>query len=174
MSKLTPWLAAGLLCASTASAQQPTKLEIGSRIGGVLAFSGGDSEVLIGLPAPVSYFFPFSTLYATFFSGSLMIEPQVGLLYSSAASDVALSGSMQLGYRLSRSERGAPYVALSGGWVRVGDGGNSGVAGGGLGYRFLVKERLGIRLEGGYRRWLCSGCSLNEVTLQLGVGAALP
>jgi hypothetical protein len=173
MPKYPLLLAAAWLCGSVASAQEPTKLEIGSRIGGVLAFSGGSSEVLIGVPAPAGYFFPYSTLYATIFTGRVMVEPQLGLLYSSAASDVALAGAMQIGFLLNRGER-APYIAVNGGWVRIGDGANSGVAGGGLGYRFLVKRRLGVRLEAGYRRWLCSGCDLNEVTLQLGLGAALP
>ncbi len=173
MRSLTVLLAT-LVCGSAASAQQPTKLEIGSRVGGVLAFSGGNSEVLVGLPGPTSFLFPYSTLYATIFAGRMMLEPQVGLLYSSAASDVALSSVMQIGFLLGASEHAAPYVAVNGGWVRLGDGADSGVAGGALGFRFLVKQRLGVRLEGGYRRWLCSGCDLNEVTFQVGLGAALP
>jgi hypothetical protein len=172
MHKLTVLLAA-LVCTSTATAQQPTTLEIGSRFGGTLAFSGGDSEVLIGLPAPGEYGF-WPTLYATVFTGRMMVEPQVGLLYSSAASDVALSGVMQLGVLFAGDGGNSPYFAVNGGWVRLGEGASSGIAGGALGYRFLVKGRLGVRLEGGYRRWLCSGCDLNEVTFQVGLGAALP
>lgn len=174
MHRVAFLLATALVSASTARAQSPTKLEVGTHVGATLAFGGGGTEVLVAAPTSGS-FYGWPSLYFTVFpTPALMVEPQLGVAYSSADADVILIGVLQLGYLLAPRATASPYFALQGGFTHFGGLVDSGIAGAAFGYRFLIKDRLAVRAEAGYRRWLCSGCSLNEVTMQIGLGAALP
>ena len=152
---------------STASAQRPTGIEIGTSFGASIAIDG-DTEVWVGLPTPS--FIGTPAVYFTYFAGGgLMVEPQVGIAYTSTSRQVILNSNLQLGYFLSPNL----YVAANGGYSRFGTFVTSGTVGGGFGYRVVVMEHLAIRGEARYRRWLASG-GFNEVTLSIGFGTALP
>jgi hypothetical protein len=163
-----------LLVTPAASAQQPTKLEVGTHFGGTVAFGGGSTEVLVAAPNSGS-FFAWPSLYLSLFpTPGLMVEPQLGVAYSSGDDEVLFIGALQLGYLLAPRSAGSPYFGVQGGFSHFGSLVDSGIAGAAFGYRFLIQQRLAIRAEAGYRRWLCSGCDLNEATVQIGLGAALP
>jgi hypothetical protein len=161
------------LAAGPAAAQTPTKLEVGTHLGGTIAFNGG-TEFQFGIPAPTS-FLAGPALYLTVFATpNLMIEPQIAFTWNSVVDDILLNGVLQLGYLLSPTTPASAYFTVHGGWTTIYGAAESGLVGGGLGMRFVIKERLAIRTEVRYRRWTCSGCDLNEVGLQIGLGTALP
>jgi hypothetical protein len=163
------------LAAGPAVAQTRSRLEVGTHLGGTIAFGGGgDAEFQFGIPAPTS-FLAGPALYVTIFATpGFMIEPQIAFNWNSIADDVLLNGILQLGFLMSPTATASPYFTVHGGWTTIYGEAESGLVGGGLGVRFLVKDRLAVRTEARYRRWTCSGCDLNEVGLQIGLGTALP
>lgn len=163
-------LAASLLVAVAAPAQEGDKVEVGTTAGVTLAVNG-DSEFFVGIPGTGSVLLA-PTIYATIFaSPALMIEPQLLFWYSGAAEEAIFSGFLQAGYLFTPLTPGSFYVAATGGWVNLGGDIKSAIAGGGGGYRFHVGDGAAVRLEARYRRWLCDGCSLNEITFAIGAGA---
>jgi hypothetical protein len=72
---------------------------------------------------------------------------------------------------LTPAKTGSLYLAAHGGWLTLGGDLESALLGGGAGYRFQVGTGAAVRMEVMYRRWTCSGCSLNEVNFSLGAGA---
>jgi hypothetical protein len=166
----TLFLAASLLLATAAPAQETDKFEVGTSAGVTLALNG-DSEFFVGIPGTGSVLLA-PTIYTTIFaSPSIMIEPQVLFWYSGASEDAIFSGFLQAGYLFTPLKPGSLYAAATGGWVTLAGEVKSAIVGGGGGYRFHVGKGAAVRLEARYRRWLCDGCSLNEITLAIGAGA---
>jgi hypothetical protein len=166
MRRFTILLAASLLVGTPAFAQ----VEIGTKIGGTLAFTSSESYVYIGVPG-VGTSLIMPSLYVTFMAArSFMVEPQVLLQFSGETDEANFSGVLQLGYLFTPGTSGSLYAAANGGWVNLGGDFKSGLLGGGLGYRLLAGTGAAVRVEGSYRRYLCDGCSLNEVILAIGVG----
>lgn len=161
------------LAAGPTVAQTPTKLEVGTHLGGTIAFNGG-TEFQFGIPAPTSFLAGPALYVSVFATPNLMIEPQIAFNWNSLVDDVLLNGVLQLGYLLAPTSPSSVYFTVHGGWTTIYGEAESGLVGGGLGVRFLIKDRLAIRTEARYRRWTCSGCDLNEVGLQIGLGTALP
>jgi hypothetical protein len=159
------------------AAQQPTKIEVGTQLGVTGHFGSGNTEWSVGVPAPTAYAPPLAwpSIYLTVFpSPSLMVEPAAGFAWSSTVDQALFVGSLQLGYLLEPTASTSPYFAIHGGWTTLYGQAKSGFFGGGVGIRILVQERLSVRTEARFRRWTCAGCDLNEVALNLGLGAALP
>jgi len=170
-------VAALALCAGVARAQHPTKVEVGTHLGATVHFGSGDAEWSAGAPAPSSLTPPLAwpAFYVTVFATpSVMVEPQVAFAWSSAFEEAIFSGALQLGYLLQPRASSSPYFSLHGGWTTLYGSAKSGFFGGGVGMRFLVKRVLAVRTEARFRRWTCEGCELNEVALNIGLGAALP
>lgn len=161
------------LAGAPAIAQTATKLEVGTHLGGTIAFNGG-TEFQFGIPGPTSFLAGPAMYVSIFATPSFMIEPQVAFSWNSIVDDVLLNGTLQLGYLLTPAASTSAYFTVHGGWTTIYGQAESGLFGGGLGVRFLIKDRLAIRTEARYRRWTCSGCDLNELGLQIGLGTALP
>ena len=160
-------LAASLLATTPAFAQ----VEIGAKMGGTLAFGGGDSQFIVGVPG-TGLLLAMPSVYVSFIAGqAFMIEPQVVFQYNAAGNKQAsFAGALQLGYLLTPATSGSFYLAANGGWVNLQGDVKSGTLGGGAGYRLVVGTGAAVRVEALYRRWLCSGCNLNEVVLAVGAG----
>ena len=167
-------LPALVLCAGLLHAQQSTKLEVGTHLGGSLAFGGGSTEFSGGVPAPANFFAGPAVYLSLFATPHIMIEPQIAFSWNSIIEEPVFSGVLQFGYLMSPDAPSSAYFAVHGGWTTIYGEAKSGLFGGGLGMRFLIQEHLSIRTEARYRRWTCSGCELNEVGLLIGLGAALP
>jgi hypothetical protein len=168
-------LTAALLATLTAGpvTAQTTKLEVGTHLGGMIAFNGS-TEVQLGIPASTSFLAGPALYLSVFATPSLMIEPQIAFNWNSLVDDILLNGVLQVGYLLSPRTSTSPFFTVHGGWTTIYGEAESGLVGGGLGVRFLVRDRLAIRTEARYRRWTCEGCSLNELGLLIGLGTALP
>ncbi len=161
------------LAAGPAAAQSTTRLEVGTHLGGTIAFNGG-TEFQFGIPASTSFLAGPALYVSIFATPNFMVEPQIAFNWNSIADDVLLNAVVQLGYLLSPTSPASAYFTVHGGWTTIYGEAESGLVGGGLGMRFLIKDRLAVRTEARYRRWTCSGCDLNEVGLQVGLGTALP
>jgi hypothetical protein len=166
MKRLGVLLAAGLIIGTPAVAQ----VEVGTKMGATLAFNGG-SEFFVGIPG-TGAFVVLPSVYTTFFvSRAVMVEPQVLFQWSTATDEANFSGVLQGGYLFTPANKGSLYAAAQGGWLTLGGDLESAIVGGGAGYRMRVGSGAAVRAETMYRRWLCSGCSLNEVNFSLGAGA---
>jgi hypothetical protein len=173
MRLLLTTLILATLAAGPAVAQSATKLEIGTHLGATIAFNGG-TEVQLGIPAPTSFLAGPALYVSIFATPSFMIEPQIAFNWNSIADDILLNAVVQLGYLMSPTSPSSAYFTVHGGWTTIYGEAESGLVGGGVGMRFLIKDRLAVRTEARYRRWTCSGCDLNELGLQVGLGTALP
>lgn len=164
-----------LAVASPAMAQT-TKLEIGTHVGATVGFGSGSASWSAGVPAPgTSIPLAWPAMYATVFATPhLMVEPQVGFGWNDDLGEATFTGVLGLGWLASPTTAASPYFGVNGGWTTWYGEAKSGLVGGQIGIRTLVKQVLSVRLEGRYRRWLCSGCEFNEASLTIGLGAALP
>jgi hypothetical protein len=170
MRALTLLLALTLAAAPLAHAQKGS-IEIGTKAGISLAIpDDGDTEVFIAIPGTGSLIL-LPSIYTTFWATpAIMVEPQVSFQWNSASEQVWFSGVLQGGWMFSPEKRNSTYLALDLGWMTLGSDFNTALAGGGAGYRFRVGDGAALRLEALYRRWLCSGCDLNEITFSFGGG----
>ena len=112
---------------------------------------------------------PFMPLFS---SAQRLVEPQVALNVLSGGGQTATT--VGLGTQLGNLFNG-PDVNFLGRRARLSVGFGrrlrhiSGFAlGGTFGYRILAGTRVGVRFEGGYRRWFDS--KLNEFTFGMGIG----
>jgi len=169
MRVLTLLLVLSLAAAPLAHAQKGS-IEVGTKGGVSLVIpGGGDTEVYIAVPGTGALVLP--SIYATYWvSPALMLEPQVLFQWNSGSEEAWFSGVLQGGWMLSPEKRNSTYVAADFGWVTLGGDIESALLGGGAGYRVRVGENAALRLEATYRRWLCSGCDLNEITFAFGGG----
>ncbi len=166
-------------------------MEIGTSAGlTILSASGSDPVTNFGVPGGIG---PQSSpmMYATIFATpSVMVEPQIGFsrVWDGSVSFSSLSFVGQVGYLFNSSTSSSPYVAIGGAfqWDRASssipdffmNGSNSfsvsgpGI-GGEVGYRFIVKSALGVRVNARYRRWFSDYSGLNEIGIGVSLGAVL-
>lgn len=165
-----------LVLAAPLHGQEPTSIEIGTHVGATVAFGGGATSWSAGIPAPGTAIpLAWPALYATFFATpQLMVEPQVGFGWNDDIGEATVLANLALGWLANPLATASPYFGVNGGWTTWYGDVKSGLLGAHVGMRTLVKQHLSIRFEGRYRRWLCSGCDLNEAALTIGLGAALP
>jgi hypothetical protein len=149
--------------------------EIGFRGGISMLREDGESLTVISLPE--SNFFAGSTAYAMLFvSNTLAVEPQLGFIRvsSESSSSSVLTAAAQLNAFFADPEEGAPFAFVNAGITRPEDGELYAV-GAGAGYRAIVSQTLGLRIEGRYRRLFAEGANdgTNEFSLLVGIGAVL-
>lgn len=106
-----------------------------------------------------------------------MVEPQVSVSSTSSSGSTLTFLTLvgQVGY-LFRPGEASPYMAASGAFQRVSGGGSSASGpgiGGEIGYRFIVKSALGVRVNGRYRRWFSDFSDTNEIGFGVALGAVL-
>lgn len=157
-------------------------LELGMRGGMSVVTRDGNSQTIIGLPHS-GYLGP-PTVYATAFVGErTAIEPQLGIARGSSS----FGGSQTLAtFGLQLMQFGAanpavsasPFAFATAGLVNASAGGGHSSTlyqlGGGAGYRTVVRDALGLRVEGRYRRYFFEGdAGHHEFSLLLGFGAVL-
>ncbi len=172
MSRSTQLLLVGLLVPSLAAAQGKAVAEIGTNLGVGIQSSGGATLTHFGVPGQGILGQP--TIYASFFAGdAVLVEPQVALNILSSEGEtlttVGLAG--QAGYLFNGAEMNSPFVAGVVAFQAFSGGGaseNDFALGGKVGYRVVVGTSVGVRVEGGYRRWFDT--KLNEVTIGVGIG----
>jgi hypothetical protein len=165
-------VAVGLLAAQPLQAQQATRFELGTHVGAsILIPESGSSEVIIGIPGAGTAAGLFPPLYLTISTQHMMIEPQIAFVYESSGGNGLFNGALQLGYLMNETSAGSPYFAVHGLAVNAFGDGNSTewAAGTSIGYRQVIKNALGVRVEARYRRYFES--HLNDIGILIGVGA---
>ena len=169
------------LTAETLSAQGGVnpRPEIGFR-GGLSVYSeGGNSTSVLSFPGS-SMLFMSSTVHAMMFvRPTLALEPQVGFIRvgNEGGSSGIFTGAFQIDQFFGDPDAGSVFGLLNVGFsTGFGSGTNDSIyaAGGGAGYRTIVSETLGVRVEGRYRRLFGDeGSGLNEFSVLVGLGAVL-
>ncbi len=169
----TAYLAlAALGMPALAAAQGRPVVEIGTKLGVTIESVSGASLTHFGAPGQGILGQP--TIYASFFAGrALLVEPEVALNIISSGGQTATSVGLggQLGYLFRGPAVNSPFIAASAAFQSLSGGGSSDSEeglGGKVGYRLLIGGSVGLRVEGGYRRWFKS--HLNEFTIGVGIG----
>jgi hypothetical protein len=147
-------------------------LLVPTNLGVTIESAGGSNLTQFGVPG--QGILGQATMYATFFAGqAVLVEPQLALNVISSegetATTVGLAG--QIGYLFKGAEINSAFIAGGVGFQSVSFGGFSEsdfAVGGKVGYRVLVGTSVGVRVEGGYRRWFDS--ELNEFSFGIGIG----
>ncbi len=164
---------ATLLFPVMAVAQEKPFVEIGTSLGASILSANGSSITAFGIPG--QGILGQSTIYGTFFTGTgLMLEPQVALNIISSEGETATTLGLggQVGYLFKGATANSPFIAGSLAYQTISGGGfseNDVGIGGKVGYRVVVGRSLGLRFEGGYRRWLDN--DINEFSIGVGIGA---
>lgn len=183
MNSFTGLLALVLVAAApvAAHAQDAAKprAEIGVR-GGLSVYSREGAERVSVLGIPGGTLFSTSTLYAMMFvRPQVALEPQVGIVRvgTEGGSSGLFTGALQVNQFFDDPSAGAAFGLLNLGFTTGIGGGTSSTlyaAGGGAGYRTILSETLGVRLEGRYRRLFGDeGPGSNEFSILVGLGAVL-
>ncbi len=166
---IVPWMAA--------TAQSKGTAEIGSSLGVTVLSANGSSLTHIGVPGAGVAASP--TLYLSYISANVMVEPQLSLAIISGggSTQTALGAAMQFGYLFTPGQRGSGYVevnaALQSFKPRFGSSETGTGFGGGLGYRTRVGQGLAIRFDARYRHWLGALDGLNEIAFGIGFAGIL-
>jgi len=152
--------------------------EVGFRGGLTVYRESGNGLSILSIPGDNALF--ASTVYLMMFARPMLaIEPQVGLtrVGTESGSSGLFTGAIQLNQFFTDPSAGSVFGLLNIGFTTgFGDGGSDSVyaAGGGAGYRTIVRESLGVRLEGRYRRMFGDeGIGTNEFSILVGLGAVL-
>lgn len=174
MARTTLALLAALAAPARATAQGKPIVEIGTNLGLTVVSSNGESITHFGIPGQGILGQP--TIYASFYAGkSLLVEPQVALniVHVSGETTSTLGFAGQVGYHFKGTGVNSFYLAGNLAVQHSSGGGDSTDEGLGakIGYRVLAGSSVGIRFEGGYRRWFDS--HLNEFTLGMSIGGIL-
>jgi len=175
MFRFTRWFLVPMVVPTIATAQGNPVVEIGTSLGVAITSAHGSSVTHFGIPGQGLLGQP--TVYATLFAGrTATIEPQVALSIISSEGEtvttVGLGG--QIGYLFQGSTSNSPFIAGVLGFQSVSGGGTSGSdfgLGAKVGYRVLISTSVGVRFEGGYRRWFDG--ELNEFTFGIGIGGII-
>jgi len=163
-----------VLCSAPAVAQQGSSVEIGTHVGLTVAVpDGGDAEVFAGVPHGGSVLGLWPAMFVTFLSSSnLMFEPQLFFSWNSISESALFQPVLQVGYLFTPGVTASPYVAAHGGGFFA-EGDDSGLIGGGLGIHVRATEGFALRFEARYRRWLCEGCELNDISFLIGLAGVV-
>lgn len=176
MTRLALLIGSLLLAPAYLAAQDKPTAEIGTRVGFDILLPEDGSLLSLAIPgagpSPISTIFGSnSTIHFAFFpSPQIMVEPQLGFALlsisngeSETITTLGLSG--QLAYLFSGAMMNSPYLGLTTTFFLVdgdGDSDTDFAVGGSVGYRLLPTERVAVRFEGSYRRWL--DFELNEIS----------
>jgi hypothetical protein len=164
--------------AAQAQADTRPRAELGFRSGLTLYHESGQTLSVLSFPG--ANLFSMSTVHLMLFATpSLALEPQVGIvrLGTESSSSGLFTGAFQVNQFLRDPEAGSVFALLNGGFTTgFGSGGSDTyfALGGGAGYRMIVRETLGVRLEGRYRRLFDDAAiGTNEFSILVGLGAVL-
>lgn len=182
MQRITGMVALVLLLFAAGAVQAQDSVrprpEIGFR-GGLTIFREDGSNLSV-LSFPAGNFFTAGTVYATMFATpNLALEPQVGILRigTESGSSGLFTAAFQVNQFFRDPSAGSVFGLLNVGFTTgFGSGSSDSIyaAGGGAGYRTIVSETLGVRLEGRYRRLFSDeGTGMNEFSVLVGLGAVL-
>lgn len=164
-----------LLARGVAVAQGQPIVEIGTNLGVAIQNAGGSTLTHFGAPGQGILGQP--TIYASVYAGpSMLVEPQIALNIISSEGETATTVGLggQVAYAFSGTSTNSGYLAGTAGFQTVSGGGFSDSdfgAGAKIGYRVLIGTSVGVRFEGGYRRWFDS--ELNEFSIGVGVGGII-
>ena len=172
--------AAITLLGSTAYAQDAATVELGTMLGASIYSQGGETVTRIAVPGNgvgiLSTVGAGSTLYTTFFSGGVMVQPALGFSVLSGSGEtitiIGLEG--HLGYAFAGAGANSFYVSAHPAFAYASFSGSSDSefgAGFRIGYRLLAATSLAIRFEAGYRRWFDT--DINEITIGMALGTLL-
>lgn len=163
-----------------AGAQDTPSVEIGTSAGVTIVSAFGSSDTHVGIPGGVGPLTTFSPImYATIFATpSVIVEPQISVSSTSSSGSTLTFLTLvgQVGYLFKTAGTSSPYLAASGAFQRVSGGGSSASGpgiGAEVGYRFVVKSALGVRVNGRYRRWFSDFSDTNEIGFGVALGAIL-
>ena len=172
--------AAITLLGSTAHAQGAATVELGTTLGASIYTQSGETVARIAVPGNgvgiLSSIGAGSTLYTTFFSGGVMVQPALGFSVLSGGGEtitiIGLEG--HVGYAFAGAGANSLYVTVHPAFAYASVSGISdsefGV-GFRLGYRLLAATSLAVRFEVGYRRWFDT--DINEITIGMALGTLL-
>jgi hypothetical protein len=170
-------LLAALLLPALVYAQEKPFVEIGTNIGATVLTHDRSTITRVGIPG--QDFLGQPSMYLSFFAGDpVLVEPRVALslLHSGNSTYTTVGFGAQVGYLFNGSAMNSPFVGVDFGfqYEKASSDGDWSVSdsdfglGGKVGYRFLIGRSVGLRVEGGYRRWVDS--ELNEFNLGIGIG----
>ena len=168
------------LSRSTVHAQSTATAELGTMLGASIYTQGGQTVTRIAAPGNgvglISSVGAGSVLYATFFSGGIMVQPALGFsVLSCGGSTLTIIGlEGHIGHAFAGPGVNSLYVTVHPAFAYASASGSSDSefgAGFRLGYRLLAATSLAIRFEVGYRRWFDS--DINEITIGMALGTLL-
>ncbi|NIN71934.1 MAG: hypothetical protein GTO46_08415 [Gemmatimonadetes bacterium] len=166
------------------TAQDKPSLEIGMRAGFSLVLPEEGSILNFAVPgggaSPVaSLLGGSSTVHFAFFpTPQIMVEPQLSFSVLSVSNGdtetlttVGVTG--QVAYLFTGAMANSAYVGFSGSFFSMSNGGSESdfAVGGTVGYRFLPRDFMAIRIEASYRRWF--DFELNEINGAIILGFVL-
>lgn len=165
-------MAAALALAAPAAAQETPAFELGTRLG-MTVFSEDDSATLLSVPG--AGFVGAPVLYVTFFpSQSFAWEPQLYIqrISDSGQTGWALGTGADFKFYAESATQNSLYALLGAALLDSSSGDGEFGLGGAVGYRWIVRDVLGVGLEARLRRWLDS--ELNEIVIGVNLGAIVP
>jgi hypothetical protein len=167
---------------STAAGAQEKKAsaEIGTTLGATILSFEGETITAVGIPVDAGVsILGTPALYATIFATpSLMVEPQLGLMfYSGGGDDVSIIfAAVDVAHLFTPSESSSPYAGLNAAVQSfdLGDESTTGTGlGGRVGYRVRVGAGLAVRFEGHIRMWLGDFDEITEYGFGVGIGGII-
>src|SRR5215472_17139600 len=106
-------LAALTIVPSIAAAQSRNSTEIGGSLGVTILSANGSSLTHIGVPGAGVAASP--TLYLSYISSSVMVEPQLSLaiLSGGGSTETSVGAAMQFGFLFTPAQRGSGYAEIN-------------------------------------------------------------
>jgi hypothetical protein len=150
------------------------RAELGLHLAGLSAVSSdGETVTLVGVPAPGLFFVGPGAYLSYFVNEKFAVEPQLGLFFVSGDGDSshALSLGARLTYLAAGRERRSLYVFGAGSLLSLGFDGSEtdGGVGGGVGFRFPVRDAGAIRVEGRYDHYFENDVDVFGFSIGLGL-----
>jgi len=165
-----------MLGSSQALAQGRPLVEIGAGAGLTVA-TDGSTVTMFSVPGAGILGQP--AIYASFFTpGGLVIEPSTALniVHASGSTATTLGLGTMVGHFFQGTARNSAFVGAVGTLQHLSGGGTNDTnyaLGARVGYRWVPPgSGLGIRVQGGYQRWLRYG-GASEITLGVELGGIL-
>lgn len=159
-----------LATAAVARAAEPA-VEIGASLASATIGLGDNNGSTFGVPS--SGFGIFNPgVYASIFLGPhLAVEPQIGLVWASSEgeSEHVLNATGQVDYFIRPISEPSVYVFGAVGVIEMSGGGPTPKsAGGGVGYRIPLGDRLTVRMDGRVTHFTEGGGNTTTFTLSIG------
>ncbi len=184
MNKFALLLVMLLVTPACLAGQDKPSLEIGTRAGLSLVLPEGGSILNFAVPgggaSPLaSLLGGSSTVHFAFFpTAQIMVEPQLNFSVVSVSNGdtqtVTTAGvTAQVAYLFTGALANSAYLGFNGSFFSISNGSSESdfAVGGNVGYRFLPRDFLAIRVEAGYRRWF--DFEMHEINAAIILGIVL-